>query len=172
MPKFTMIATPIYANPKTFPASQLSKLDKKLTRYMRDQIGPKIKRDMEATTVNWRGAPVFVCKYSEPYNTRKQVDIFPTGRNTLKWMRVSEGTGPRIISAKPGSMMVFPKEYMPKTTPGGRYGGPGRKYGPIVKAKTVRHSIAPRHFTLKIKEKREKEFIAGVNKIVWDIGKY
>lgn len=170
MAKTTVIAVPIYANPKNFPVNKFRRLERKLKSYLLTDAGPMLKKDMEATTQNWRGAPVFVVKYSEPYGTRMQIDIYPTGRNTLKWKRVSEGTGPRIISAKPGKVMIFPQNYDPKTTPAGRYGGPGRKYGPIQYRKAVYHSTAPRKFTVKIKEKREKKIVSDVNRIVYKVG--
>lgn len=171
MPKFTTIATPIYANPKDFPASAMKKLKTRLKTYFTKDIGPQVKRDMEATVQNWRGKPIFVLEYSEPWGAHMQVRIFPKGPNTLKWQRVSEGTGPRIIRAKSQRGMRFPRDYDPKTTPGGKYGGPGRKHGDIVVAQAVYHQTTARKFTEYIKKKREKQFVDGVQEIVNQTGR-
>jgi hypothetical protein len=166
VPKFTIIAKPIFAKPKDFPVNKLKNIRRDLERYLRFDAGPMLIGDLNKTVANWRGKPTFVQKYSEPRGNM-QLDVFPTGKNTLKWKRVSEGTGPRIITAKPGKMMVFPRNYTPKTTPRGRYGGPGRKSGPIQKALTVMHEIEPRKFTIIIKEKREDQIERDINKILF-----
>lgn len=168
MPKFTTIAVPIYANPKTFPASKLEKVKKDLKNYLTKDAGPMLRRDMEATVSGWKHKPTMVMEYSEPWGAHMQIRIYPKGSGTLNWNRISEGTGPRAIYAKPGSMMVFPESYMPKTTPDGRYGGPGRKYGPIRKAKRVWHSIEPRKFTTIIKAKREDKIQSDIRAVIWN----
>jgi hypothetical protein len=151
--------------PTELSVRKLKKMNKKLERYLTRNIGPKLIKDMEKTTKNWRRAPSFAQVFSTPFGNM-QLIVKPVGRYTLKWKRISEGTGPRIINAKPGKMMVFRNKYSPKTTPAGRYGGPGRKFGPIVHRQSVYHSIEPRKFSKLIVERRENQILIDVNKVV------
>lgn len=124
--------------------------------------------DFKKTTTGWRTAPTFIAKYSEPYGgARKQVYVYPTGRGKLRWIWIHEGTGPREITPKTNRYpMRFPRHYLPKTTAKGRYGGPGRKYGPVVLAWSVTHSIEPRKFSILIKDKREDKIRSDAIKVV------
>ena len=74
-----------------------------------------------------------------------------------KWRWLTEGTGlygPKhkkypIHPRKPGGVLVFPSNYVPRTRPGagGQYKGPGKSSGPTVFAKKVMHpGIKPRPF--------------------------
>jgi len=159
---------PIYAKPKNHPAEDMKAVLSDLERYMKRDAANVLLKDMRATVRNWDGPPNFVAEYSEPYNgARMQLWVHPSGRNTLKWSRVSMGTGPRQIIPKRGGTMVFPKDYKPKTTARGSYGGPGVKYGPIQFRRIIqRHAIEPREFSLKIKDKRESQFERDINKLI------
>lgn len=158
MAKTKMVLQPIWPNPKDFPVGKLKALDRELTRVMRDKIGPLIKGDFEDTVQGWSSPPQFISKYSEPFGTQKQVEVYPAGRGTLQWSRVSEGTPAHIIAARRRPTLAYQKDFVPKTKPGGPYGGPGRKSGPWVTPKAVLHpGIEPRKFSVVIKNDREDE---------------
>jgi len=58
------------------------------------------------------------------------VYVYPTGDNAKYWTFVTGGTRPHVIRPKhAGGVLVFPwggyGSYKPKTSRGGRYGGPG-----------------------------------------------
>lgn len=147
------------------PAKQLEAIEKGLTKYLKQDASKMLLNDYDDTVSNWEGPPDFRAEYSEHgSNLNKTLVVGPKGRNTVKWQRVSDGTGPRVIYAK--RMMIFPRNYLPKTTPSGKYGGPGKKYGPMQYRKSVYHSTAPREFSVKIKKKRESEIIKDIEHVV------
>jgi len=125
--------------------------------------------EFNQTVWNWKEAPKFPAEYSEPYGTRQELYVHPVGEGTTNWQRVSDGTGPRQIVSSKG-IMKFQPEYVPKTTPGGRYGGPGSKSGPWLQSRVVGtkkpHRIEPREFSKKIKEKVEDKLVAEAQAII------
>lgn len=171
MAKFTTTVIPILPNPKDYPANILKKVRKKVKNYLTKDAAPMLIRDLKDTVQGWSTPPTFVSKYSEPHGTRLQIDVFPTGSGALNWKRVSVGTGPRQIRAKSPRGMRFQRDYTPKTTAGGRYGGPGIKHGAWTTAFTVTHSIEPRNFTILIKDKREDKLHDDLERIVHKIAK-
>lgn len=171
MSRFAIIIEPINANPKNFPANRINKLINRLERHLTNDVGPMLRNDFKKTVQNWKAPPTFEQTVKRPYGTRLQLEIFPKGRGTLKWKRVSLGTGPRIIRAKTPRGMRFQRNYTPKTTPSGRYGGPGKKHGPWVKAFKVKHTIKPRLFATKIKNNRERKIVRDIQGIVRRVGK-
>lgn len=172
MAKWVMLIEAVNATPKNFPMNRLIKLTPALKRYLERDAKKVLVGDMEETVKNWKTKPKMVGEVSNPYGTRLQLTVQPKGRGSTNWKRISNGTGPRTIKAKTPKGMTFPRNYDPKTTPGGSYGGPGRRYGPIVRNRqSVYHTIAPRHFASKIMKKREKKIIADVNTIVRRVGR-
>ena len=145
---------------------------KDLKNFLKGEASRTLKSDLEATTQNWKEKPTMVAEYSEPYGVDMQVYAHPKGNMLLNWQRISQGTGGNsgrtIVSSK--GMMVFQRDYTPKTTPGGSYGGPGTKSGDTIRARVVGtkkpHRIEPREFSKKIKEKREDEFVRKLDAIV------
>lgn len=157
MAKTKMVLQPLWPNPRNFPINKLKGLDRELTRVLRDDIGKLILFDFEDTIEGWEAPPRFIKEYKEPPGS-KQISVFPSGPNTLKWARVSEGTPPHIIAARRRSILAFKREYVPHTKPGGPYGGPGVKIGPWITPKSVAHpGTTPRKFSVIIKEAREDE---------------
>ena len=167
MSNFKVIAVPITPSAQSMPGRKGKRMLGKIEKYLKKDAGPLLVRDMEKTVAGWRGKPSFVFVYSELFGTQMQIKVFPKGRHTLKWKRISQGTGPRVITAKnPGGLMVFPQDYIPKTTASGRYGGPGRKYGPTVRKRSVVHEIEPREFSAIIVDNREPKLVSDITKIV------
>lgn len=171
MAKFVILIEPVHATPRNFPINQLLKLQPALHKYLKNDAGKFLQRDMEATVKNWRNKPKMQSLVTSPYGTRLQLTVTPTGRGTTNWARINQGTGPRPIVARTSRGMRFQTEYDPKTTPSGRYGGPGRKHGPWTKQYSVVHTIAPRKFTTLIMNKREKQIRNDIQKIVTKISR-
>ena len=147
-----------------WPKEKFDKWDTLTMAYMVGPMRSFLLDDFKETVGKWSHKPSFNATYNTPYNIRKQLMVFPVGRYTLNWSRVSEGTRPRTISSKPGGpAMVFPRFYSPYTQPGGKYGGSGTRYGPIVRTRLVGtsklHEITPRKFSLEIAKKEERKIL-------------
>ena len=158
---------PILPKKKDYPLSEFKELKAALKKWLLTDAANLVQSEMEKTTEGWNTAPSFPAVYSEPYGTRMQIVVEPKGKGTLNWKRISEGTGPRPITSN--TVMVFPINYAPKTTPGGRYGGPGKKSGPIARTKQVAmHQIKARKFSLliagRITPRIERDAQAVVNR--------
>lgn len=171
MPKFTVVAESITANPSTFPLNKLKKVRKNIKNYMVREAGPMLVDDLGKTVAGWRGKPTFIYKYSEPYGSRQQLDVYPTGRHTLKWKRISEGTRTRSIYPRRAPALRFQRGYTPRTRPGGRYGGPGRRHGPEVVTLAVHgHRIEPRKFSLEVIKRRRQKVHSDLQQTVRKTG--
>lgn len=173
MPRLSMSVIPIEAHPRNHPADKLIKLWPALEKHMKYKVKPMLVKDMENTTKNWKTKPKMEATISYPYGTRLQLTVEPKGRGSTNWKRISAGTRVRTIRAKTPRGMSFRTGYSPKTTPGGRYGGSGKRYGPWRrKVMTVRrHRIRPRQFSIKILKRREKTIRNGFNDVVRKVKK-
>lgn len=169
MPATRITVEPILPKKKNYPQARFNLFYGRLERYIKRDVKRLLIRDFDATVQGWEHKPNFVGEYKEPYGTQLQLHVHPQGQHTKQWQRVSDGTGPRDIVSGRGVMHFQhggPGSYRPKTTPGGRYGGPGTKSGPWRHTRIVRgHRIEPRKFSEKIKEKREKEIQRDIEKI-------
>jgi hypothetical protein len=150
-----------------YPTDKADKLLKELEKYMKGELSRELIGRMEDTTEGWQHKPKFVSVYSEPRNkANMQILVKPTGRHTLQWVRVSEGTGPRGWTSQ--NTMVFPRDYTPKTPvpTSGFYGGPGLKSGDIVHTRTIQsHRIEPRKFSKFIADSYKSKFQFEVREI-------
>lgn len=172
MPRLTVHIEPVFANPSNYPADRLKKLFKKLENYMKNDLGRTLQKDMEATVENWKGKPDMVKTVSTPYNTRIQLTVEPKGRGATNWRRISEGTKRRTIRAKTPRGMSFQEGYTPKTTPRGKYGGPGKRYGKWRRnVSRVTHQIEARKFAPRIMKKRERQIHRDVTVIIHKVAK-
>jgi hypothetical protein len=174
MAKLVMKFEVLLPKDKDWPQSKFKQWDLLTTAYMTGPMRSFLLDDFKDTTKGWTHKPSFNATYNTPYNTRKQLMVFPVGRYTLNWSRVSEGTRPRTISSKPGGpAMVFPRYYSPYTQPGGRYGGSGTRHGPIVRTRLVGtgklHEITPRKFSQEIAKKDEKRIFNDFHKIAMKV---
>lgn len=153
---------------RNYPANRFRLWDQATEAYMRGPLRSMLISDFNATTERWDHKPSFRGEYTTPYTIRKQVSVFPVGRYSLNWARISEGTATRSIVPRRAPMLVFPRYYTPHTSPyrTGSYGGPGLRHGPTVRTLKVRaHSIAPRKFTRTIAKQREKEILLELKAI-------
>lgn len=139
------------------PAKILQKLDQEISDYLKHDLSKALVQEFEKTTSGWNKPPEFRDVYQETdVQGRKTLTVSPYGRNKTKWQWVSDGTRRRTIMAKnPNGMMKFPRNYVPKTTASGYWGGAGLRYGPTVLAKRVSHQIEARKFSEKIKNVQE-----------------
>ena len=167
MPRLTIHTEPVHATPKNFPVDRLHKLMPRLEKYLKNDLGKLLQRDMEDTVKNWTHKPTMEKKVTRPYRTRLQLTIEPKGRGTTNWRRISEGTPKRTIRAKTPRGMSFQEGYRPKTTTRGKYGGSGKRYGKWRRnVKQVKHEIKPRKFTTRIIKKRQSKIHRDVTSIV------
>lgn len=130
---------------------------------MLDTAEEKSKPDLielhEARVEDWDANITFKARKTLDREGLK-VHVWPTGPDAERWVWVTEGTPERDIEPRePGGVLVFPSLYVPKTTPGGGYGGPGSSGGDLIFTTIVRdHSIAARHFEKHIKKEYQPTF--------------
>lgn len=161
---------PIYPKEKNFPLSKLDKLEKALSNWLRVDVAKELQDEFEKTVAGWRRRPQFPSTFKSGRGL--SVHVGPKGKNTLKWQRISGGTGPRtIVPRDPSAVMSFPADYAPKTQPGGPFGGPGTKSGTIIRTKVVGrvtpHRIKPREFSKHIATPQfERKLNRDANEVV------
>jgi hypothetical protein len=130
-----------------------------LADAMEREIKPHLIEEHNKVVANWNHKPTFQArKYIQPDSLR--VTVHATGHNKQIWNWVNEGTAGKgegrtyTIPAKRAPMLAFQLGYVPKTSPGGGYGGAGVATGPWVRAHSVQHpGIKPREFPIHIAEK-------------------
>lgn len=125
-----------------------------------------IAREYDKTTQGWKERPAFPGKYSEPYGTQMELYVYPAGKGVTNWHRVSDGTGPRMLVSGKG-IMKFQPGYIPRTMPGGPYGGPAYRFGTWRSARQVGpHKILPRKFSEDVKKQVETKLQAEARAII------
>lgn len=102
---------------------------------------------------NWKSRPRFPTKlFYERGVLVGEIRITGSGIAKKKFRWTDEGTRPHVIRAKKKPFLRFQTGHQPKTTPGGRFGGPGTATGPWRTTKQVNHpGTEPRNITDKIK---------------------
>ena len=146
--------------------SEAPKVIKELGVVLDKEAKPMLIRQFDAVVANWKGKPVFKArKFIRP--DKMWIDVFPTGEHADTWKYVSRGTkGPYPIPKTPKAsgtlafMWGGKGSYKPKTSPGGRYGGPGTVAGgSMIFPKQVMHpGIDAREFEEDIAKTQEPEF--------------
>jgi len=121
----------------------------------------------QAVVGNWKEKPTFtVQERTEGYHY--EAEVVPTG-NITHWRWVSRGTAGKTFGPKTAPALVFPfqgtgNSYVPKTSPGLFYGGPGKKVGPLRKFSKVNWpGIKPRMFEESLMAKYKPTFQARMN---------
>ena len=153
---------------RNYPESSFDKLMANLEAYMVGPLDRSLTKEFNKTVEGWHHRPNFISAFSRPYNgANLQLWIHPQGSGTTQWSRVSLGTGPRQIHSD--TVMTFPAEYDPRTRPGGPYGGPGRKYGKVIRTHSVGvkkpHRVTPRLFSKRILDKEGRGIESDMRKI-------
>jgi hypothetical protein len=130
-----------------------------------DVIKPALISLLEQRVANW--------KTQVDFEGRKVINqdsisvyVYPTtGKDIFGF--VSKGTKDHDIPSQPKGprqFLQFPyqgpgQSHIPKTTPGGGYGGPGVKIGPVTRFKQVHHpGIRPRNIEKHVKDEYQPEF--------------
>ena len=114
------------------------------------RVKPRGKRYPKKVVSNWSAEhrPDFQGTFFEGRNEMGMY-VYPW-KNRWYWIWISLGTeGDYEIVAKNAPYLVYRQTYVPKTRPGGLYGGPGTETGPIVRRRQVIHpGIEARLFEL------------------------
>ena len=145
--------------PKGF---DLTEVEKELQDGLRD-VAREHRADMESFVMNWKNKPK-ITQDEKKKTDRYAIRVYPTGENAKYWIFVSFGTSEHSITPKRARYLRFPyqgagQSYVPKTTPGGGFGGAGKKLGPIQRFTGVSHpGIEARHFEKEIIKANKKEF--------------
>lgn len=124
---------------------------------MDGEVKPHFISEFDAVVADWNHKPAFAArKYISGDSI--EVAVYAQGEHSNIWNWVNRGTrGPYPITPRHAPLLVFQTGYIPRTSPGGGYGGAGRATGPTVRAKEVMHpGIAARKF---------HEHIARKNKV-------
>lgn len=128
-----------YLKKSEMPSQEFEKVRHVLEVYMRQVLKPQLKREMQRRVRNWKTPVHFAAVFSSGGDKLAQLTVFPRGEGRDLWMWVSLGTRARTITAKNKPMLVFREGYDPKTAPGNRFGGPGKRFGPLRIQKTAQY---------------------------------
>jgi hypothetical protein len=124
-----------------------------------NEISKGINKDFQKTVKTWKKKPKFVTIKSLRGGN---LELFNgTDNQVFQW--VSDGTkGPYLIPKQPkppGTSLVFPSHFTPKTIPNITWSGAGSTAGPMVYAKQVTHpGIKARNFDKVIAKRWDKRF--------------
>ena len=171
---------PIYLPDNRKPKALYDLFEKEIEAYLRGKGLLKVKNAMKKRVVNWKHKPIFAYKYSTPSSGVWAVTIFPKGKsgpdseNPRKlWEYVSFGVRARPIYARNAPMLKFRPGYDAKTKAGNKYGGSGRRFGPLVETPRVLNwpGIEPRNFEMHIIDELEDDIRRDVQQIAFNIFK-
>jgi hypothetical protein len=151
-----------------FGEASFNRTKVRLLNYMRGPGARKLQGEFRKTSDGWSRPPEYPARVTQPYGgARIQLIVFPAGRGSLNWVRISEGTGPREIRAKSsGKPMVFQPGYNARTRPGGSWGRSKSRFGPVIRARVVfNHRIEPRKFAEAIAARIGNELTDDIRRI-------
>lgn len=101
---------------------------------------------------NWEHKPKIISQYTH-MKTQLKLVVKPSGKNKRYWVFVSFGTKLHTITPSKSEFLRVRQGYIPRTTPGGVYGGPGSYDGGVFYTQGVEQKIEPRHFEEHIVDK-------------------
>jgi hypothetical protein len=134
---------------------------------LKGPVKDKLKGAFAKRTANWSGKPEFAAYFSRASKGGISLLVSPRGRQADKWKWVSGGTPRHRIEATNAPLLRFQQFYDPKTKPGNKYGGSGRKSGPWVNTKSVSHpGIFPRDFETHIVDDEGSDIIALLEAVI------
>lgn len=142
----------------------MKKLEMSLEATLRSPaVKGRLKSEMDKVTANWYTKPQMAGRYSNPDQDTQQMYVFPraggpttqeglTGRDV--WTILSLGAKAHDISARNAPTLRIRAGYIPKTMPGGFWGGPGVFIGDVYRKKAVSHpGVEARNFEEEIVKK-------------------
>ena len=100
-----------------------------------NEVKPHFVQRFEMVVANWKHKPGFQAR---KYITADAIRlaVYPTGPNAQIWECVSFGTRPHKIRVRRAKTLAFlwggPGSYKPKTSPPGKFGGPGSVSGGVM----------------------------------------
>lgn len=134
---------------------------------LKGPVKDQLKRAFSKRVSNWGSKPEFAGYFSRRGKDGYALLVSPRGGNAEKWKWVSGGTSAHGIDAVNSPVLRFQKFYEPRTRPGNRYGGPGRKYGPWQNVKSVQHpGIKPRDFEQHIADDEAPSIISLLETVI------
>lgn len=140
----------------------IKRVREKMERHLEKKIKPRLIREHEKIVADWDHKPTFKGrKYLDEDSVR--ITVHPDGPHKDIWYWVTGGTRPHVIRARNAPFLVFATGYIPHTSPGGGYGGPGEAKGDVVSKKQVDHpGIKARKFEEHIARKFNSWFKRSV----------
>ena len=143
-------------------------VEAEIKKTLENQAKPEIKGMLNAVVADWKNKPEFNAVLTRP-GGNFGMGFYATGPSRMIWKYVNEGTkGPYPIPKNPkpiGDPLKFRMGYAPRTSPGGRFGGPGKASGPWRSARQVEHpGIKARDFTGTIQGKYRTTYLRHIKR--------
>ena len=140
---------------------------KAVRRHITGKESKLLVKEFAKIVKNWKGKPRFIAK-SNKNRGSFVLSVRVAGKEAQKWRWVSRGTkGPYQIRAKNAPTLAFRTNYVPKTKPGGFWGGPGKATGNWRTPIEVTHpGIKPRHFEEEISKTFQPEFRRRIENLI------
>ena len=142
--------------------SNVDAVRRELERTIDEKVKPLYYKRFKEVVANWSSDVDFeLRKFIRPDGI--SLRVYPRGEDAKIWVFVSHGTKRHTITAKNAPFLIFvwggKGSYVPKTTSGGGFGGPGIVMGgKVVGAKRVNHpGNAPRDFEKRIQADLQPE---------------
>ncbi len=133
-------------------------------REAMEDMGEVVKKSLEDVVADWDHKPDFSTRLTVRVG-EILMDVYPTGPDKQIFIYVDQGTRPHVIRPRGGrrGLLIFQEGYVPRTTPGGGYGGPGKATGAWRGAPVVHHpGNAPRKFTAMVLNANKATFNAAI----------
>jgi len=159
MPKAFRIDFRPITVPKDFPMSLYNRVENTLEDFLKKEVGPEIKKDMQGATSTWNHKPDFPVEFRY-LQYKMWVQVVPSGVNKDKWKFVSRGT--RVRHAR------MSDDFQAKTRPGSLKSRAGRGGVVAISKSIVKPGVEARKFEEQILEKRENDIrVRASNKVKW-----
>ena len=133
---------------------------RQIMRQMEQHLDTEVKKhfiaEFDRRVVNWTHQPTFKARKFITADSIS-VNVFPSGDNKKYWIWNDLGTRRHPIPTSGPKLLAFTLGYKPKTSPVGKFGGPGTSNGPsMVRFTQVDHpGTKPRKHTETIRKDNE-----------------
>lgn len=149
--------------------SALAQVERNVNAALIGPVKREVKGALEKRTTGWRVRPVMAALPSKPRDAFGALYVFPRGAGREIWVWLSKGVaGHDIYPKASGGKLNVRLGYVPKTTAGGGFGGPGTYGGPNVGVTFVKNwpGIDPRKFEEKVIQEVELKVFALIAQAV------
>jgi hypothetical protein len=138
----------------------IKNLERNVEAALRGPAKRIMKKEMNKTVKNWDTPIQMVGRYSNIKGAVGSMLVFPRGEGRRFWAILDQGAKGRTIAAVNAPALRYRPGYAPKTRPGGRWGGSGRRSGPLITAKSVNWpGIEARNFEKEVAKNVEPELV-------------